>query len=263
METIFANTVPTIHSGKIWNDPKIRSMLLNAAPFFFSTYYSELQICGEIQSPMRIALQFVEPIDVDNVKLFEQLAEDAFPLDIEIDWDKSIRANDSSLSDVKKCLRDKGTHMIITPYIIGYNFKESVVLTHACGLVINKCNKTVELYDPNGYYDHEQVYKDWDYSFFRDIRILGRQLRGYTFLKHSESCPSIGFKHTVSDNVYEGMCSIWSIFLLHLRIIHHNIDARSFSKLVDKIIRDEGEDYFADFIKKYTSYIYPLILKLK
>lgn len=251
--------------GKIWNDENVRAKLLSAAPFFFATYYGDQQICAVDSVSIKIVLQFEEEQPPTRVSDFEQAVIDAHPLDIEINWERSMRHSSEGLVEIKSCIADKTVHLVVAPYILGYSKgpnTSKVILTHACGLVVNKCKKTVELFDPNGAIDHAQTYKDWDYSFFKDSKSLGKVLRGYKFLKHVDTCPAVGIRHAISEDVNEGMCAIWSIFLLHLRIVNHNMPTREFAALVSSLIESNSAEYFSDFIKRYTSHLYTIVKNL-
>lgn len=244
---------------------KLLKHIFYNAPFFFSNYYLEKSICKINNTNVRIFLTAPEFKTEDELLNFDRD-------EVDIEWEKTNVFNKKVISKVQKCARNESINLIILPFSIAYlvpnpaeSIGENYAATHACVLIANKKQRSVELYDPNGAADNLKSFKGMDYIYFKNFSVLGRVFAGYKWFVQKDSCPMVGIQiFQEQENQLDGLCIAWSIYLAHLRIIFSDFSVKKFKEIVEEIASSsDSEYYFSEFIKEYISYMSNHLLELE
>lgn len=227
----------------MWNEERVRSNLVRMAPEYFVTAYEDKNLCTQNGF-------FIIKVEESEDGVFDELDKVA-----------SDELNEYQFEELNECINNKNTNLILAIYSLS-----SPVDSHACLLVINKIHKSIELYDPNGHISNEKFYGGVDMLYFRDYKKpTGKLVKsGYKFFKQKDTCPPRGFQYLQAlekdEFISGGLCTIWSIYLMHLRITYYDMPIKEFKIVLDNLAQRDGQS-FAEFIKFYTIYIYQELLK--
>lgn len=187
-------------------------------------------------------------VDSENNRVF--LSENLYATEIKNNYSKKVFA------EIEKCFEpykqgSKGpkTLSILTGMVGAY---------HAMSLVINNVSREIELYDPNGDDDYYQSarkpHRDFLITYFSDIA-KKKGFKPYKFLPMKKTrFPA--FNIAVDKDYYdEGMCVLFSIYIIHLRLMHFEkySTAELFSRSIYSRINQlrAGADDYSGYILRY------------
>lgn len=176
---------------------------------------------------------------------------------------------DEYMKSFSSCLRNDKIRII--SLLINVEYDDSPHLTVA---IINKNYKTIEYFDPHGSTPHKKRFEKRVYD--KVYEILSNYVKGYTFVEMNDvGAPRFGFQYweSIYGKKYRelseiGLCSIWSLYILHLRLEYNDLDPETFQeglrRTLDKKLshfktHDEKKNYlgkfFGELIVNYLLYM--------
>ena len=166
---------------------------------------------------------------------------------------KQLYIANNIIKSIKKCSNQDKVRFIYFSFILLPSFKEK--LSHSNIVVIDLVRKTVELFEPYGYFD-DKISKYIENTLFKKIlKIL--ELNKFKYLPPSHISPKMGIQKTT--DAYCGMCITISMMYLHMRILNPDIN----QKKIIKHFLSYSKNKLKDIILKYARHVEDTLKKNK
>ena len=231
-------------------------------PFWFK-HNEELRELINIRSLEFLSKNFEEACLIPGLSILTRLRLDE-------EKDKYIISDPNKIPILFDCIKNP-KKQIIGIYVSVH--KENHRTGHRLILIINKAQKSIELYDSNGWNYHENVYGDRVVNLIQEF--IDNVLKlDYAIFYPQDVCPRISFQaYQAHYKLYKGvikkigLCTLWSLFTLHLRIKYYKMDPEEFLKSINETIQKITENktkkeakeklkrLFSDFIMNYALYL--------
>jgi len=122
---------------------------------------------------------------------------------------------------------------------------------HSNIIIIDNFKKTIERFEPYGHgyitKNSSKIIENIDNKFNSLLKILN--LNDYKYLSPIDISPKIGLQ--IKADFYDGMCSIYSLIYLQLRLMNPDID----QKVIINYLKSKEKINILDIILKYTRYV--------
>jgi hypothetical protein len=153
---------------------------------------------------------------------------------------------------IKKCMKSSN---IFIPVILNLITSED---NHANILLINKSNKTIEVYEPHGSRTSSSTLGGVPGAYRKTIKSLMKFwkniLPGYRVINSVDHQEGSAFQTTVDPENHSGFCVTWSILFVHYRILNPTIPLPLLIKYISNKITTrkllQYAKYVEDNIKK-------------
>ena len=122
--------------------------------------------------------------------------------------------------------------------------------SHANMLIIDKVNKSVELFEPHGKRSSETSMDSLPGAYKISNKLIKKYFEkyfhDYKFISPSDYLPTYGLQ--VKVDAYNGMCVTWCIMYLHYRVLNPN---KTQQQIISKIKRTVDKP----FLLRYAKYV--------
>jgi len=153
--------------------------------------------------------------------------------------------NEEMSSKINKCKSKRFIYILLG---IENDFSES---GHSNIIIIDNFKKTIERFEPYGHTyiteNSSKMIKNIDNKFNSLLKILN--LNDYKYLSPIDISPKIGLQ--IKADFYDGMCSIYSLIYLQLRLMNPDID----QIVIINYLKSKEKNNILDIILKYTRYV--------
>jgi hypothetical protein len=163
-----------------------------------------------------------------------------------------ILIDEDTINEIKRCFSKRFIYII---FDISHDYYDS---GHANILIIDNLKKTIERFDPLGHgypSDTElNITRNIDRKFTNDL-LKKINLQGYKYLSPFDISPRFGIQFKA--DAYGGMCSMYTLIYLQLRLMNPDIN----QKIIIKYLLSKEKDELIDIILKYTKYVENILKK--
>lgn len=168
--------------------------------------------------------------EVEGVE-FVEISEEESP---EVFYSAAIPESKDSCIDIEKCLNDSYSKIVALHLRITWSNG-----AHANIIVFDRTNRTIELYDPNGYKFSESLFPNLPEVLSNILSHCLPSFRFYRFCNLRENNPKLGlqsfqasYQGYKTDYVDMGLCSRWIYYILQLRLDNYRDTPAEFKKKI-------------------------------
>ena len=141
--------------------------------------------------------------------------------------------------------RKKTFRFIYFNFILVESIKDKYA--HANIVIIDLFKKTIELFEPHGYYDNKITKYINNIVFKKIIKVI--KIKDFIFLPPSYISPKMGIQSKA--DAYCGMCVTITMMYLHLRILNPDVD----QKKIIKYFLSFSKTKLKNIILKYARHV--------
>jgi hypothetical protein len=157
-----------------------------------------------------------------------------------------ILVDESIITEMLKCTSKRFIYILFS---LSHDYYDS---GHANILIIDNLKKTLERYDPlgHGFTDDTElkITKNIDRKMTKEF-LKKINLQGYKYLSPIDISPRFGVQF--KSDAYNGMCSIYTLLYLQLRLMNPDIE----QKVIIKYLVSKDPKEMVNIILRYTKYV--------